>query len=81
MRLTIHLNDDLLAEARKAAAESGVSLSRLIEDSLRESLAQRKNPVRKRKVRLTTFGGHGLLPDVDLDRTSCLLDVMDSLDH
>ena len=80
MRLIIHLNDDLLVEVRKAAAESGVSLSRLIEDSLRESLCGRKHSAPKRRVRLTTFRGAGLLPGVDLDNTSALLDLMDRHD-
>ena len=80
MRTTVRLNENLLAEAKRAAAESGLSLTGLIEDSLRESLSRRKHSATKRRVRLTTFRGAGLLPGVDLDNTSALLDLMDRHD-
>ena len=80
MRTTVRLNENLLANAKRAAAESGLSLTGLIEDSLRESLGRRKHSAPKRRVRLTTFRGYGLLPGVDLDNTSALLDLMDRHD-
>ncbi len=36
MRTTIQLDDDEFRRAKAAAAEAGIPLSRLIEDSLRE---------------------------------------------
>ena len=41
MRTTLELDDALLRKAKKHAAEQGTTLSRLIEDSLRQRLAPR----------------------------------------
>ncbi|HLM99811.1 MAG TPA: type II toxin-antitoxin system VapB family antitoxin [Bryobacteraceae bacterium] len=78
MRTTVRLDDPLLAEAKKYAADSGKTLTAVIEDSLRETLARRKHPVKRRKVRLPTFPGGRLRPGVDLDDTSAILDLMES---
>ncbi|MFQ5788934.1 MAG: type II toxin-antitoxin system VapB family antitoxin [Acidobacteriota bacterium] len=78
MRTTIRLDDRILTEAKKLAAETGRTLTAVIEDSLRESLARRKRQRRRRsRIQLTTVGGRGLLPGVDLDSTAALLEVMD----
>ncbi len=77
MRTTIRIDDQLLVEAKKLAAETGRSLTAVIEDSLREVLARRPRPTRRGRVRLPTFGGKGLQPGVDLDDTASLLDRMD----
>jgi hypothetical protein len=78
MRTTVRLDDPLLAEAKKYAADCGKTLTAVIEDALRETLARRKHPVKRRKVRLPTFPGGRLRPGVDLDDTSALLDLMES---
>jgi hypothetical protein len=80
MRTTIRLDERLLTEAKKRAAEKGTTLTALIEDSLREALARRAHPVQRKKIRMITFGEGGLQPGVDLDDTSSLLDRMDGLD-
>ena len=77
MRTTLRLDDLLLAEAKKYAAETGRTLTAVIEDALREVLARRKQPFKRRAVRLPTFRGGGLQRGVDLDDTSALLDLMD----
>ena len=77
MRTTIRLDQPLLAEAKKYAAESGRTLTAVIEDALREALARRKQRVKGRKVRLPTFPGGRLQPGADLDDTSALLDLME----
>lgn len=74
------MNDPLLAAAKKYAADSGQTLTALIEDALRETLARRKHPAKRRRVRLPTFPGGGLRPGVDLDDTSALLDLMEGRD-
>jgi hypothetical protein len=78
MRTTIRLDDDLLAEAKQAAQQSGKTLTALIEDALRERLARRRAPEQREWVRLPTVGGNGLLPGVDLDDSAALLDLMDA---
>jgi hypothetical protein len=77
MRTTIYLPDDLLAQAKKLAAESRTSVTALIEDALKERLARRKRNPKSKAVKLTTYGVGGLLPGVDLDDTSALLDLME----
>ena len=77
MRTTIHLPDALLDQARRRALETGTTLTGVIEDALRESLASKRTRKKASPVRLTTFGGKGLRPGVDLDDTAALLDVME----
>jgi len=78
MRTTINLPDDLLAQLKKRAAESGTTLTALIEDVLREALARRRRRPQTRQVQLTTYGAGGLQPGVDLDNTTALSDFMES---
>ncbi len=77
MRTTIRLDDRLLAEAKRHAAETGRTLTGLIEDALREVLARRHQRRAKEPVKLTTVGGTGTQPGVDLDDGAALLDLMD----
>ena len=78
MRTTIRLDESLLREAKKAAAEAGRTLTSLIEDSLREVLSRRRKDTPRKRVRLPTFGGSGVAPGVDLDDTAALIDLMDT---
>jgi hypothetical protein len=80
MRTTVRLDEALFREAKKAAAEAGESLTRLIESALREKLARRRSGGRRRRVRLPTFRGNGVCPGVDLDNSAALLDRMEGLD-
>lgn len=80
MRTTVRLHEPLLAEAKKYAAETGKTLTAVIEDALREKLARRKQATNKRRVRLPTFAGGKLQPGVDLDDNSALLDLMEGRD-
>lgn len=78
MRTTIRLNDDLLKQAKQQAAESGLTLTSLIEESLRERLRRGKGlPGKRKSVKLKTAGSGGLLPGIDLDDNASLLDVME----
>lgn len=79
MRTTIRLDDALLAEAKAAAAARGTTLTAVIEDALRESLARRVETRRTRpRVELPTSGeGSRLMPGVDLDDSAALLDLME----
>lgn len=77
-RTTIRLDDDLLAEAKALAARTGRTLTSVIEDSLRQALAERKKTGKERRpFRMTTFGGDGVKPGVDLDDSAGLLDIME----
>jgi Arc/MetJ family transcription regulator len=78
MRTTVRLDDRLLAEAKKCAAESGKTLTSVLEDALRESLARRRVHAESKPVRLKTVKGGGVRAGVDLDDSASLLDVMES---
>jgi len=80
MRTTIRIDDELLAEAKKRAADRRTTLTALIEDSLRESLARRKPREPLKPFRIKAFGHGGLQPGVDLDDSAALLDRMEGLD-
>jgi hypothetical protein len=78
MRATVRLDDDVLARAKEAAARSDRSLSRFIEDALREMISGRPEQRRPRShVSLPTFPGDGLRHGIDLYATAELLDLMD----
>jgi hypothetical protein len=79
MRTTILLDDHLYAEAKKFAVETGRTVTAVIEDALRETLARRKPNVKPTRVRLPVCRGGRLLPGVDLDNTAALLDIMDGI--
>jgi hypothetical protein len=77
MRTTIRLDKHLLAEAKQYANEIGKTLTRVIEDALREILARRHTCRRREPIRLTTVEGKGLQRDIDLDDSAALLEVME----
>lgn len=78
MRTTVRLDPRLLAEAKARAAASGTTLTALLEQALRESLARREAKAAVRPVRLKTCKGGGLRAGVDLDDSAALLDLMDA---
>ena len=78
MRTTVRLDERLLAEAKKHAADTGRTLTAVLEDALRESLARRSISPKRKRVRLKTFKGDGVRPGVDLDDSAALLSVMES---
>lgn len=78
MRTTIRIDEVLLKKAKTQAARTGKTLTSIIEDALRESLARQDNSQPREPVHLVTFKGKGLLPGVDLDDTAALLDLMEA---
>ena len=78
MRTTVRLDEHLLAEARQYAAKSGRTLTAVLEDALRETLARRRAPGKRKSVHLRTMKGSGVRPGVDLDDTASLLELMES---
>lgn len=80
MRTTIRLDDDLLRQAKAYAAATDRTLTRLIEDALREALARRRQRASCPRAELPTSGGGGLQPGVNLDSNAALWDLMDGLE-
>ena len=62
MNTTIEISDALLREARKVAAQQGVTLRALVERGLHHVIAETKRPAFR--MRDGRFEGHGLHPDV-----------------
>jgi len=81
MRTTLRLDDNLLQEAKRVAADTGRTLTSVIEEALREMLARRKKGTPTRRTKLPTFGSGGLQPGVDLDNSAALLDLMEADDR
>lgn len=80
MRTTVRLPEQLLRRAKRKAAESGQTLTSLIEQGLNLILASGDQPRHRRRVRLpvsSAFGG--TLPGVDLNRSADLEDRMNVL--
>lgn len=80
MRTTIRLDDQLLADAKTLASQTGKTLSAVIADGLREVLARRDEKVRRKPVKLPRMSGNGFQPGVNIDSNAELLDLMGSGD-
>ena len=80
MRTTIRFDEQILVQAKKLAADRGITLTALLEDALRETVHRHKPAARRAKVRLTTAGRGGVHRNVDLDDTASLLNLMETRD-
>ncbi len=77
MRTTIRMDDDLIELAKAAAAKSGRSFTRFVEDAVRHQLALEAHVDAHEEPDLLIFAGTGLLPGVDVDSNAALLSTMD----
>lgn len=77
MRTTISLDDQILAKLKKRAAESGTSVSRLIEHAVRLLMKAPPTPRREDRFELVTFGAGGRFSSHNIDKTSSLLEADD----
>ncbi len=81
MRTTIRLDDALLREAKTHAAQTGRTLTAVIEDALRASLHRSiQRPERPIPV-FQPVRHAGLQPGVDLSDSAALLELMDGTRH
>jgi len=80
MRTTIRIDDELLREAKTAAAASGTTLGEMIEAALRESLRRRNLTRHRKRIVLPTHGGGQFQPGVNIDDSAGLLALMDQED-
>ncbi|MCA1733351.1 MAG: type II toxin-antitoxin system VapB family antitoxin [Acidobacteria bacterium] len=76
MRTTIRLDERLLRQAKTIAAETGRTLTSVIEEALRENLARHGKAPRRAPAPLPRHRGR-LQPGVDLDDSAALLDLME----
>jgi len=78
MKTTIRINDDLLKRAKKHAADEGRTLTSLVEDALVLILSKPKASRRKRVKLPVSKATGGVIPGVDLNRSSDLEEVMNA---
>lgn len=77
MRTTVRLDETLMREAKRYAAEQEKTLTKVIEEALREKL--RRKPCKPQHFELRTFDSGGLRPGVNLDDNAATRDLMDGL--
>ncbi len=76
MRTTLILDDQLLRQAKARAAEAGSTLTRMVQEALREKL-NRPPAASGQPLQLRTFRGKGVRPGINLDSHIELLDRME----
>ena len=79
MRTTIHIDDHLFAKLKGIAADTGKTLTAVIQDALLESLSRRR-ATKQPAIDLPLFHGTGVMPGVDLNDSASLLDFIER-DH
>jgi len=77
-RTTVRLPKELLDRARRQAAVEGVTLTALIEDSLRKVLSDRsgQTPAKRILPRISKASG-GLLPGIDHTNSAAIQEIED----
>lgn len=77
MRTSFDLDDSLLRQLKKKAAERGCTMRELVEEALRAALAPTDAKRQRPPFRwVPSKSAGGLLPGVDLDDRDSLLDRM-----
>ncbi|MBI5509093.1 MAG: DUF2191 domain-containing protein [Deltaproteobacteria bacterium] len=77
MRTTLTLDDDIMKQARRVAAEQGRPLKDVIGEALRAGFGLLGRSRKAAKFALTVVGGRGLQPGVRLDDRDALFDLME----
>jgi hypothetical protein len=76
MRTTLDIEDAVLRAARKRAAEEGKTLTRVVEEALREHLGADRRRARAFRLKLLTKKGR-LLPGANLADRDALYERME----
>ena len=80
MRTTLDIDDNLIKEAKKAAAERGVPLRRIVEESLALALKERsRGPSRTKRLKWKVTAGPPK-PGVDFSDRDRLYELMEGRD-
>ena len=77
MRTTITLDERLMAQLKRRAAEQGTSVSRLIERAVRLFVRTPQTPTESSAFELITFGAGGRFSRLNIDKTSALIEADD----
>jgi plasmid stability protein len=76
MRTTLNLDDELMRVARQRAAQTGRTMTEILELALRELLDRESRPATGYRLRWVTVRGRAQ-PTVDLTDRDALLDRME----
>jgi hypothetical protein len=77
MRTTITLDERLLAQLKRRAAEQGTSVSKLVEQAVRLLVRTPRMPAESPTFELVTFGAGGRFSRLNIDKTSALIEADD----
>jgi hypothetical protein len=77
MRTTITLDERLIAQLKRRAAEQGTSVSKLVEQAVRLFVRSPRSPSVPQTFELVTFGKGGRFSRHTIDKTSALLEADD----
>ena len=77
MRTTLDLDESLLAELKRLAAETHRTVSAVAEDAIRETLARREVAEPREVAEFAIVNGEGLQPGVTLDDNATLRELLD----
>ena len=77
MRTTITIENQVMEQLKKRAAQSGGSVSRLIEQAVRLFLRAPAVDADEERFELVTFGAGGRFSEHNLDKVSALLEAED----
>jgi predicted transcriptional regulator len=76
MRTTLNLDDELMRTVKRRAAESGRTMTEIIEEALREMLARPSRDEERREFPWVTVRGR-VRPGIDVADRDSLMDAME----
>lgn len=76
MRTTLNLDDELMRSLKRRAADTGRTMTDLMEEALRDMLSRDPSPEAEGEFRWVTVRGR-VQPGVDLTDRDSLLDAME----
>jgi hypothetical protein len=77
MRTTISLDERVMAQLKRRAAEQGTSVSKLIEQAVRLFVRTPRASAESPAFDLVTFGAGGRFSQRNIDKTSALIEADD----
>lgn len=77
MRTTLTIDDQIAAQLKKLAFESGKPFKAIVNETLRLGLSCRRTAGRSRPYRLKPVSLGGPLPGVNLDKALLLADILE----
>ena len=72
MRTTVNVDDNLLAQLKRRAAETDTTVSRLVEQAVRLFIRTPQSVASGEPFELVTFGAGGRFSRENIDKTSAL---------